>query len=75
MTTVGLRIPMQRALRGGMMIGAEVISVAELMQYALIIVSSAWQEFEARPLRTRNVVPGPIESSLLPWAIGSSFAP
>jgi hypothetical protein len=41
MTTVGLRIPMQRALRGGMMIGAEVISVAELMQYALIIVSSA----------------------------------
>ena len=57
---------MQRALRGGMIIGADVISVAELVQYALIIVSSAWQEFEGLPLRTRNVVPGPVESSLEP---------
>jgi hypothetical protein len=32
MTTVTFRIPTHRALRGGMMIGAEVISLAELMQ-------------------------------------------
>jgi hypothetical protein len=57
MTTVAFMMPMQRALRGGMMIGADVISVAELMQYALIIVSSAWQELEGRPRRTRNEGP------------------
>jgi len=39
------------------MIGAEVISVAELVQYALISVSSAWQALEGRPLRTRNEGP------------------
>jgi hypothetical protein len=32
MTTATFRIPRQRALRGGMMIGADVISVAELVQ-------------------------------------------
>ena len=32
MTTVAFRIPTHRALRGGMMIGADVISVAELVQ-------------------------------------------
>jgi hypothetical protein len=42
-----------------MMIGADVISVAALVQYALINVSSGWQEFEGRPLRTRNAGPWP----------------
>jgi hypothetical protein len=54
MTTATFRIPRQRAPRGGTIIGAEVISVAELVQYALINVSSAWQELDDRPLRTRN---------------------
>jgi hypothetical protein len=57
MTTATFRIPTQRAPRGGIMIGAEVISLAELVQYALINVSSAWQVLEERPLRTRNEGP------------------
>lgn len=57
MTTVAFRIATQRALRGGMIMGAAVISLAELTQYALIIVSSASHAFEGRPLSTRNEAP------------------
>jgi hypothetical protein len=57
MTTVTFRIPTQRAPRGGRIIGGALISSAELMQYALTIVSSGWQESEGRPRSTRNKAP------------------
>jgi hypothetical protein len=74
MTTVAFMIPTQRALRGGMIIGADVISLAELTQYALIIVSSASQEFEGRPRTMRNDRPRPPGVDVVGPAAGS-FSP
>jgi hypothetical protein len=53
MTTAGLSTPTHRAPRGGMMNGSDFISLAELTQYALIMVSSGSHEVEGWPRRTR----------------------
>jgi hypothetical protein len=57
-TAVGFSIPTHFAPRGGTMKGADCISLAELEQYAPIIVSSALHEAEDCPRTTRSFVPG-----------------
>ncbi len=47
-------MPMHRAARGGIINGADWISLAEPVQYALINVSSASHDFDGLPRRTRN---------------------
>lgn len=57
------------------MIGADVISLAELTQYALIMVSSDWQALDGRPLNTRSETPGPLAVPVGPGVPGSPFGP
>jgi hypothetical protein len=57
-TAVGLSTPTHFAPRGGTMKGADCISLAELKQYAPIIVSSALHAAEDWPRTTRSFVPG-----------------
>jgi len=71
-TAVGLNMPTHLAPLGGVMNGADCISLAELTQYALIIASPALHEAEGWPRTTRSVVPSVPGS---PFGLGGPASP